>query len=317
VVKAHEQIFHKPMADRLELKKATSAHFGLVFMLYDDSQCIAESIIQKAMHQEALIDFTDEQNVRHRLFAVTSEDDQAAIVTMMADKTCIIADGHHRYTTGLQLSKETANPNAKYQMISFANVRQPGVVVLATHRLVHNVPGFHGEPFINEIQRDFDITPCAFADPEHKQQSKQQMLGLMKSQHEQGRNAFGIYYGGGSFWVATLKDKQTMDTVAPEKSQAWRGLDVAVLHTLLIERYLGLDEEKIDTGQFLTFVKDTPTAVDDSIAHVDTGDRQIAFFTNPITFEQLFAVAAHDERMPQKSTYFYPKMYTGLTIQKL
>ncbi len=98
---------------------------------------------------------------------------------------------------------------------------------------------------------------------------------------------------------------------------AWQGLDVAVLHKVLLEGQLGIDEEKLSSGRFITYVKDTPTAIDDSIAQVDSGQQQAAFFTNPIKMEQLFAVTDTGERMPQKSTYFYPKMYTGLTIQKL
>ncbi len=318
VVKAHEQTFEKPMTDRLKLKKATLAHFGLVFMLYDDPQCIAESIIRKAMHQEALLDFSDDQAVRHRLFAITSKEDHAAIIAMMADKTCIIADGHHRYTTGLKLSKELSHPNAKYQMISFANIRQQGLLVLATHRLVYNIPGFDGCSLIDKIRGEFDITPFAFKGLAQKQTAKQQMLTMMKTQLNQGRNAFGIYHRGQHcFWVATLKDKESMNTAVPDKSPAWRCLDVAVLHKLIIERQLGIDEEKLAKGQYIVFVKDTPSAVDDSIKQVDSGDKQIAFFVNPITFQQLFDVTEYNERMPQKSTYFYPKMYTGLTIQKL
>ena len=108
-----------------------------------------------------------------------------------------------------------------------------------------------------------------------------------------------------------------MKAVAAEKSDAWCQLDVSVLHKLILERSLGIDAEKLAQGGFVTYVKDTPSAIDDSIDRVDRGQQQAAFFTNPVRIEQLVAVTDTGERMPQKSTYFYPKMFTGLTIQKL
>ena len=108
-----------------------------------------------------------------------------------------------------------------------------------------------------------------------------------------------------------------MDAAAPEKSSAWRSLDLSVLHKLILDKILGLDEEKVTKGGNVTYVKDTPTAIDDSIANVDAGQIQAAFLTNPPKMEQIHLVADAGEKMPQKSTYFYPKIYTGLTINKL
>ena len=108
-----------------------------------------------------------------------------------------------------------------------------------------------------------------------------------------------------------------MDMVAPDMSQAWRSLDVAVLHKVILEKVLGIDEQKLAQGRNLKYVKDTPNAIDESIAEVDAGQRQAAFFTNPPKTEQIQKVADAGEKMPQKSTYLYPKVYTGLTINKL
>ena len=151
-VKPHEQIFAKPMLDRLNLKKATAARFGLVFMMYEDPQNVADAIIQKAATQEPLVDFTDEQDVRHRLFAIENDEEIQAIVTMMRDKSCIIADGHHRYTTGLTYSRESGNPAAAYQMLAFTNLLQKGLVVLATHRLVGGIANFEPDAFLTQLK---------------------------------------------------------------------------------------------------------------------------------------------------------------------
>jgi len=316
VVRPHEQILKKPLLDRLSLKKATTADFGLVFMLYEDEQEIADKIIEQAVATEPLIDFIDEQNVRHRLFAITAEDNIQQIVKMMNDKSCVIADGHHRYTTGLAYSKESDYPAAKYQMLAFANISHKGLIVLATHRLAGNLENFSFEKLITELKENFELTELKFDSPESKIDARQKMLEQMKAGHDEDKNAFGIYGSNDTFYVAVLRDKQAMDPVAPDMSPAWRTLDVSILHKLILEKILGIDEEKLAKGENLQYVKDTPNAIDESIFQVDSGNKQAAFFMNPVKMQQLKLVTEAGERMPQKSTYFYPKIFTGLTIQK-
>lgn len=317
VVKPHEQILNEPMIDRLNLKKATSADFGPVLMLYEDQQKIADKIIEKAADQEPLIDFIDEQDVRHRLFAITDNQDTEQIAKMMSDKSCIIADGHHRYTTGLSYSKESVNPAAKYQMLDFANISQKGLIVLATHRLVGNLQNFNIEELIVDLRENFQITEFGFNSTQSKINEKQKILAQMKAEHDHGNNVFGIYGANNAFYLAVLKDKRVMDSAVPNMSQAWRELDVSILHKLILEKFLAINEEKLTEGKNLQYVKDTPNAIDDSISRVDAGQKQVAFFLNPVKMQQLKMVTDTGERMPQKSTYFYPKIYAGLTIHKL
>ena len=317
IVKPHEQTLNKPMQDRLNLTRATAAQFGLVFMLYDDEQGIADEIIERASEGEALIDFADEQGVRHRLFAITGGDQRNAIAQMMSEKSVIIADGHHRYTTGLTYSREDSNPAAKYQMLAFTNMSHEGLIVLATHRLVANLEGFDMEHLIADLAEEFEVAAAGFDDDESKVRAKSEMLGRMKAEMDNDRSAFVLYSGNGAFYLAVLKDSGSMDSAVPDRSAAYRSLDVAVLHKLILEELLGIDEERQANGENLQYVKDTPNAIDDSIAQVDAGEKQIAFFMNPIKMSQLIGVTDAGERMPQKSTYFYPKMFTGLTINKL
>jgi uncharacterized protein (DUF1015 family) len=317
VVKPHEEILSKPMLDRLNLTKATSAQFGLIFMLYNDEQQIADKILEKAAAGEALIDFTDDQDVRHRLFAINDKDDVSAITRMMSDKSVIIADGHHRYTTGLKYAADSDNPAAKYQMLAFTNVRQSGLIVLATHRLVANLDGFDISKLIADLGRNFEVTSAPFDDEQSKISARSKMLARMKEQMDDDKNAFVIYVGDGAFYLAVLKNGAAMASAVPDKSEAYKSLDVAVLHKLILEEILGIDENRQAKGENLQYVKDTPNAIDDSIAQVDAGEKQAAFFMNPIKMSQLIGVTDTGERMPQKSTYFYPKMFTGLTINKL
>ncbi len=316
IVKPHEQILNGPMVDRLNLKKATEAEFGLVFMLYEDEERIADKIVSRTADQQPLIDFTDEQDVRHRLFAITDREDIEQIAQMMSDKSCIIADGHHRYTTGLNYSRQNSNPATKYQMLAFSNIRQKGLIVLATHRLVGNIENFSFEKLITKLRDNFEITELPFDSIQAKTDAKQKMLVIMKDEHNKDNNAFGIYGGDNAFYIAVLKDKHATERVAPEMSRAWQMLDVSVLHKLILEPLLGIDEQTIARGGNLQYVKGMSNAIDESIAEVDAGRQQVAFFMNTIKMQQLKDVTDAGERMPQKSTFFYPKVYSGLTIQK-
>jgi uncharacterized protein (DUF1015 family) len=317
MVRPHEQIMKEPMIDRLNLKRATAARFGLAFMLYEDRQSVADKIIENAARQEPLIDFYDEQNVRHRLFTITTKGEIDSIARMMLEKSCIIADGHHRYTTGLTYSKENANPAAKYQMLAFVNTRHEGLVVLATHRLVGNLKTPNFEKLVADLKKNFEITGLNFDSPQTKMDASQKMLVQMKAEHDSDKNAFGIYGGNGAFYVAVLKDSRAMDSAAPEKSRPWRSLDVSVLHKLILAELLGIGEKQLAEGSNLEYVKDNSNAINELIAEIDRGQKQVVFFMNPTKIEQIKMVADHGERMPQKSTYFYPKIYTGLTINKL
>ncbi len=317
-VRPHEQTLSKAMLDRLNLKRATAADFGLVFMLYEDKKGIADRIIQSASAGPAILDCIDEQDVRHRLFAITAKKDVDAIVRMMRDKNCIIADGHHRYTTGLTYSKESPNPAAKYQMLAFTNMSHEGLIVLATHRLVANLPDFNMDRLLADLGRNFQVTGFAFGrERQAKADARQEMLARMRAEHGKDKKAFGIYGPNSVFYAAVLKNARAMNVAAPNMSAAYRSLDVAVLHKLILDELLGIDEEVLARGENLEYVKDAPTAIDDSIAQVDAGLKQAAFFMNPIKLQQLIEVTDAGERMPQKSTYFYPKMFTGVTINKL
>lgn len=316
-VRPHEYTLDEPKVDRLNLRKATEAEFGLVFMLYEDKQNIADKIIQRAAKQKPLIDSLDEQGVRHRLFAITSNDDVEQITNMMLDKNCIIADGHHRYETALNYQKQSPNAAAAYQMAAFVNACQEGLLIFATHRLVANLENFSFEQLLADLKNHFDIDEFPFDSPHAGTDAKQKMLTRMKTELELDKHAFGIYAANSAFYTAVLRDSKIMDSVASNMSPPYKALDVSVLHKLILKQLLGVDEKKLARGDNIEYVKDTDNAIEESIAKVDKGQKQIAFFMNPVTMQQLKMVTDAGERMPQKTTYFYPKVNTGLTINKL
>lgn len=316
-VRPHEQTMNGPRQDRLELQRTTRARFGLVFMLYEDASQTAEKIVEKNITGKSLVDCTDGQNVRHRLFPVADSKDIEAIRLMMKDKVCIIADGHHRYETGLSYAKSSDNPEAWYQMMAFANTLHEGLIVLATHRMVNHLPDFDFDDLLNRLGRQFAIEQYQFGSRESARRARHKMLDGMKTEHARDRNAFGIYGGDGAFYVATLKDSAAMENAAAKMSGAWRSLDVAVLSKLVLEAALGIDEQKLAEGKHVEYVKDSGNKSKELVKLVDCGKKQVAFFMNPPKISQMQAVAEAGERMPQKSTYFYPKIHSGLVIDKL
>jgi uncharacterized protein (DUF1015 family) len=190
------------------------------------------------------------------------------------------------------------------------------LLILATHRLIQNVKNYDSKKFLAALKKDFDLTTFAFSDEKTKQQARQKMSDKMKADFDADKNSFGIYTADGVFYVAVLKDKKLMDAVAPDKSEHWKSLDVAVLHKLIIEKHLGIDDKVLAEGANIEYVKDTGEGIDDSIKQVDKGAKQAALFMNPTKMKQIEMVTATGERMPQKSTFFYPKVYTGLVINK-
>ncbi len=314
-VQPHEKTLDGPKADRLKLTRATGAQFGQIFMLYDDPQKIADGIIDEAAKGKPIAELVDEDGVRHRIYTIEDAAAQEAITKMMADKSPVIADGHHRYETALNYYNETRNPKAEYCMITFVNMYNEGLVVLPTHRLVDSVEGFDMGLLITAIGQMFDINEYHFAAAD-KNDAKNKMFAAMLEDFKAGVNSFGIYGNDGSFYKIRLKSLEHIRRAAPELSEASQKLDVWILHRLILDGILGIGDAQLAAEANLEYIKDIGDAIDRSIASVDGGQKQVVFFMNPTRVEQVKAVADAGEKMPQKSTFFYPKIFTGFTINK-
>ena len=316
-VQPHEKTLDGPKADRLKLMTATAGQFGQIFMLYDDAEKVADKVIANSAQKPALIDFTDDRSVRHRLFGIDEPADVGAIIQMMASKQPVIADGHHRYETALNYCRQSQNPAARYRMMTFVNMRNEGLTILATHRLVANLADFDIDDLVDQLGDPFEVTSFAFGGDDEKKASRQKMFDAMRSDFDAGRSSFGIYAADGQFYVATFKDMSVMDSAGGDLSRAAKGLDVNVLHSLILDKHLGIGEKELAAQSNLSYIKDIGDAVDESIEKVDTGQSQVVFFMNPTKIEQVRDIAAAGEKMPQKSTFFYPKVFTGLVINKV
>jgi uncharacterized protein (DUF1015 family) len=309
----HEETLPKDIIDRLSLCRETMANFGQIFVIYPDHEGNVDTILEKAMRDSPVMDVTDYEDVRHRIWRIANEVDTKEITRLMLDKYVIIADGHHRYKTALQLSKDNPDlDSAKYRMLTFVNISNPGLVILPTHRLVQNLPDFIKDNLLKQAKEYFDIK--AFDD-------KKAMFEHMDKMFLEGRHSLGLFMDDGHFYTLTLIDNNIMEKIMPDSSYELRKLDVSVLHALVLDKMLGIDKEKLKQGTmkgggYVVYLKGIGDAVEDSIDSVK-GNAQAVFFMNPTKVEEVEAVSKNFEVMPQKSTFFQPKVWTGFTINKL
>lgn len=345
VVYRHEQTFPKHKSDRLALFKATRAYCEQIYMLYSDPAFTAEKLIfggssagngrvedggrsvgnGKAQDNTAPADLaiTDEYNVLHRVWKLTDPNLINLIVTAMADKKLIIADGHHRYETSVTYAKERSAQlklplNQPYMgeeaklspgnlptpafpeaamMMTFVNMDAPGITILPTHRVVHGLEGFTTEAFLTRAEEFFTITPLVTPDLEP------------------------LVVSEGVAFIAATRDGNHLLTAKPDAiKQALAGissrqaqLDVVQLHSIVLDRLLGLSQETITKLGNVRYIRES----DEAVGLVKSGEADIAFLIRPVTLDQLRDISLSGDVMPQKSTDFYPKLLSGLAIYAL
>jgi uncharacterized protein (DUF1015 family) len=317
VVFRHEQTLSKPKSDRLNLLQATRAHFGQIFMLYSDPAGSVEQILYEG-NGSAEAEVTDEYGVLHRLWRISDPAVIRLLAAAMADRKLIIADGHHRYETALNYAKQhapatpasaqhstTQSLHPTYPeaaaMMTFVNMDSDGLVILPTHRVVHSLPGFDPEAFARAAQEFFTVEPLHGADAGSCTETLSKQRGT----------AFVAVTRAGAL---LLRSKPEAVAAAlgnlPERQ---RQLDLTHLHSIVLHRLLGLDEEKVREQTNLRYLRDAAEAVE----QVRRGEADVAFLTNPVSMEQLREVAFAGDVMPQKSTDFFPKLLSGLAIYAL
>lgn len=302
----HEETLPKHKADRLNLMKATLANFSPIFGLYADPDHIIETALNNAkVNQKPDLEVSDDQGVVNRLWVVSDETTVQTVVNQMSSKKIFIADGHHRYETAVNFGKEMSaqgKPGFDYLMICLVNLYNEGLVVFPTHRVVKNLTDFDLNVLINKLTDDFkveEITGLSL----NEFISKLETLG-------QHTHSFGLY-SSNKYYLISLKDENRLDKLDLEgRSAAWRRLDVSILHTLILENLLGIGSRQRADESNLVYLRDD----DATKAAVDNGSAQLAFFMNSTRVEEVTDIATGGEKMPQKSTFFYPKVITGMVI---
>ncbi len=310
IILPHEETLSKAKADRFELMCATGCNFSQIYSLYSDAEGEVFPLIDKASIGAPDISFTDADGVTHSLWCVYDEDIINAVSAGMAEKKLYIADGHHRYETALKYKQHIANTqpdnvgSSEYVTMMLVNMENSGLVVFPTHRIVRDLPSFDYKAVVEKCSEYFEITPYL-----NREKGE---IGLEKA-YAENKEAFVLFTGDNNYTLMVLKDASAMEQLMPDASKALRELDVSVLHTLVLERIFGIDKENMAEQINLTYTR----SADEAIAAVDGQRANCCFLLNPTHITEIRDVAAVGEKMPQKSTYFYPKLTTGLVMNKI
>jgi len=319
VVFRHERTLSAPKADRIELLRQTRVQTGQLFLLYDDPSRIIDSLLEDTARKSTPLEMTDEYGVIHRLWPVDDPAFVRRIQSAMKDKKLVIADGHHRYETALNYRNEgrakagKADPLAAYEfaMMTFINTHSKGLTVLPTHRVVGNLANFDFEKFRKSLAPYFDWYAYPFQNPEERATAFAEFRKDLEGESH-GRRAIGVYPGGGSFFLFLLRRDADLESVLPDISEGQRGLDVVLLHRLILDKGLGISAEAIAAEKNVGYEREIEAA----IARVDRGEAQIAFLLKAVRVQQVADIALAGDVLPQKSTDFYPKLLSGVAIYR-
>ncbi|GAB4152518.1 MAG: DUF1015 domain-containing protein [Planctomycetaceae bacterium] len=308
----HEQTMSGPKADRLLLTKACKTNLSPIFGLYPDPETVAQNALEEVIRTETALEVTDELGVLHRFWPVSDHAAIAEAVNALADKPIFIADGHHRYETAVNYRNELEaagelddNPNAKYVLMMFVGMSDPGLAILPTHRLISGLPAMTVDDVTRILGDHFELERMGTG-PEAAQQTWDMMDA------DGGQDVFGFATNVDQEWVfARVTDASPMQELCPDQSDAWRGLGVSLLHKLVLEHLFA--NAYPDAEQSCKYVH-LMSEVNEGLA----GDTpQLACLVPPAQIEHVQEIASHFEKMPPKSTFFYPKLLSGLVFNPL
>jgi len=323
VVFRHEHTLSGPKADRLELLRHTKTHTGQLFMLYSDAQRRIDAILADAEAAAPAAELRDEYGVVHRLWVIADPQRVAAIQKAMEDQKLVIADGHHRYETALNYRNECRtragkiDPDAPYEraMMTFINTRSEGLTILPTHRVAANVHDFSWSGVRRHLEPWFAAEEFPFSGSGERSEVKKKFLAKLTGARE--KRAIGVYPAPGAqrraFYVVTLREGVNLAQLLPNVSPLQRELDVVLLHEGILEPALGITPQAVTAEANLTYEREAAAALD----AVDSGRAQISFLLNPCDVEQVMRIATAGEVMPQKSTDFFPKLMSGITMYRV
>lgn len=315
VVLPHERTLAGPKADRLKLKRATRAHLSQVFGLYSDPLRKSDAPFAAVEKTAPAIEGRTSDGVEQKLWRLTDRAAQHEVVRLLADQKIYIADGHHRYETMLALRDElrkeahghsSPKSSIEYGTIFLANMDDPSLLVFPTHRVVHSLQSFDGADVLARAKTFFDVDEQPIGDAAR----------VRKTLAEKGERAptFAMARGGDRIAYLTLKRDAPLDRVKSLAGPAvLRALDVTLLHAIMIEEILGIDRGAQEKQTNLRYVKDTGMA----LAEAANAGVNAVFLMNPTKVSQVKACSDAGEVMPQKSTFFYPKLASGLVLNPI
>jgi uncharacterized protein (DUF1015 family) len=322
VVLPHERTQTKPKADRLALMEACRANFSQIFSLYSDEEGAMGPIFEKAFSAgDPASDITDDEGTRHTLWMVSDRQILKQVTEVMRPKKIFIADGHHRYETALayqerQRARFPQNTGRRetyhFTMMYLTAMEDEGLVILPTHRVVSSLEGWQASAFMEQLHADFSIKSFVF-DSQREGAVRELFLSELASRSDKGRALGMLLQGIHQYFLLSLKNDRALDEAAPKLSSTLKALDVNLLHILIFQKLLKIGPQELAAGKNVLYCKETGEAIET----VRSGRAQMAFFLNPTKVYQVRDVSLAGETMPSKSTFFYPKLPSGLVINPL
>ncbi|KKO19477.1 MAG: DUF1015 domain-containing protein [Candidatus Brocadia sp.] len=310
----HEQTLPGPKVDRLKLTQACQANLSSIFALFPDEHNAIDADLLTMTDTRPAIDFVDDTRVKNRLWVIKDEQKINSLVARMKEKPLFIADGHHRYETALvykeQMQKENGNPRndlpSDYVMMVCVSMNNNGLKILPAHRLVRNIKNYRFDQILPLLQESFKVELLG------KGCTVKDFMSHLNNGSE--AHAFIMYEGQeDAYYKLQLSNEKVLDVVFAADHPEWRRLDAGILHGVIIDKILGIAASDVTAKDYVKYVKDEA----DAISFVQSGQYQLAFFLKPTRIEQVREIASARKVMPPKSTYFYPKLVTGIVINSL
>ncbi|MDH4161578.1 MAG: DUF1015 domain-containing protein [Nitrospirota bacterium] len=319
IVKPHETTLSGPKTDRLNLLRSCKAGFSQIYSLVSDPAGTIGTILGSVTERPAA-EVKAADGVVHRIWTLSDPRAIEIIAGEVRDRPIFIADGHHRYDTALNYRNErrkaagsvSGSEGFNYVPMFLARIEDPGLVILPAHRALFNLTDFHPKRFEEDLNKYFNIERIDFT-KKSEAADRKTVLDTMAHRADHG-HTFGMRIKGEhSYYLLTLRNEADMDAIVPNKVPAYRKLDVSILHHLIIDKLLGIRMDTHKLGLNIEYIKDA----DEVINRVETGQAEVIFLMNPTKVHEVKEVAMAGDRMPQKATYFSPKLLTGLVMNKL
>lgn len=314
VILPHEDTISKAKDDRMHLMQATGANLSQVYALYMDEDKAIAGLLEEQSDRKPDVTFVTDENVTLNIWMLKDETLNERISNLFEEKQLFIADGHHRYETALMYRKmrhhedgtELGTMPYDYVMMMLVSMSDGGLFVFPTHRMIRGLKRFDETLLIGLLTEDFIVSKIYFTEGDYADIITDRLANSVDE------ILFGLYTGQNHYYLLQLKDGRSADSLVKGKSDAYKHLDVTVLHKMILEQHMGIDEENMKEQRNLVYTYDPHRAVE----AVQSGEFDCAFLMNPTKLSEIKAIAQANEKMPQKSTHFWPKLRTGIVMNK-
>lgn len=314
IILPHEETISKAKKDRLDLMRTTEANLSQIYSIYEDDDKKIASIVAACSDGTPDISFQTKENVIENIWVITDPGVLTEISAMFEEKKILIADGHHRYETALNYRREMREKDGSavgtksydYVMMYLVSMSDSGLFVFPTHRMVKDLRDFDETILVGFLTDQFTVAKIVFTEGDYADIIADRLSQTVSEK------LFALYTGKDYYYLLQLKNLDFIDEEIHDKSKAYKHLDVTILHTLILEKYLGIDEENMKAQKNLVYTR----SAHEAISAVQAGEYQCSFLMNPPKVSDIQEVSRQNEKMPQKSTYFWPKPVTGIVMNK-